>query len=288
MELIKDLGTKKPKPDSNYKKRYGIYACPFCNKHFECKTAAVKNGKRSCGCVTRELPQGTTNMVFEFISAKGLDYATPGSKYRTTMWEVRCPVCQEISIRTRSSVVNGRVTKCRTCADKTRDTTTGRKSAEQYDNDLKAAHGDDIIRLGPYINSSTKTKHKCICGHIWDVLPSNLLHGSACPYCCKYGFKEDKPALLYYFKVTGSSGHAWKIGVTNLDIIKRYSVKERQAISDIVTKTYKLGAEALEKEAEILETFKDYKYNGPQLLLRGNTELFVKDIKEEVQCIMSQ
>ena len=286
MKLIEDLGMRKPSTESKYTKRYGIYECPFCLKHFESKVASVINGKRSCGCVTRELPLGTTNMVFEFISDEGLQYATEATKHRTTMWKVRCPKCMNVSIRTRSSVVDGKVMQCKDCANKTRDTTTGRKSEEEYDKDLLDTHKGSIVRLGDYINSSSKILHKCVCGNSWKVLPSNVLHGSACPVCCKYGFKEDKPAILYYFKVTGKYTHAWKIGVTNLNLESRYSYKERLAISDVLTKQFATGKEARDKEKLILEMFKDDMYVGPRLLLRGNTELINKDILKEVKCIM--
>ena len=78
MKLIEDLGMRKPSTESKYTKRYGIYECPFCLKHFESKVASVINGKRSCGCVTKELPLRTTNMVFVFIYYEGLADAKEG------------------------------------------------------------------------------------------------------------------------------------------------------------------------------------------------------------------
>lgn len=52
LKLIKDLGSQKPKPTSNYKARYGLYECPFCQTHFKTRVNSVKQGKtRSCGCL---------------------------------------------------------------------------------------------------------------------------------------------------------------------------------------------------------------------------------------------
>ena len=54
MKLIKDLGMKLPKETSKQKKRYGLYACPICEKHFETQTGNIKSGRttkcKSCAC----------------------------------------------------------------------------------------------------------------------------------------------------------------------------------------------------------------------------------------------
>lgn len=46
MKLIQDLGIKNL---GNYKKRFGLYECPICKKHFEASTSSVKN-KLSTKC----------------------------------------------------------------------------------------------------------------------------------------------------------------------------------------------------------------------------------------------
>lgn len=45
-------------------------------------------------------------------------------------------------------------------------------------------HANDIELLDDYINRRTKMRCKCkVCGHIWEVTPSNLLSGRGCPKC---------------------------------------------------------------------------------------------------------
>jgi hypothetical protein len=57
--LIQDLGCFKPKPTSNYKRRYGIFECPYCGKIFRTDTVEVNKGRIvSCGCHLMSLLKG--------------------------------------------------------------------------------------------------------------------------------------------------------------------------------------------------------------------------------------
>jgi len=87
-------------------------------------------------------------------------------------------------------------------------------------------------------------------------------------------YKLDKPAILYYIKV----GEAYKIGVTNRTVKERFSVKELETITILHIEHFTIGAEAYKKEQEILRTYKEFKYEGEDLLKTGNTELFTVDI----------
>lgn len=55
MKLIKDLGLRLPKLSSKQKKRYGIYECPKCKKHFEAQTYKVNAGQSQCASCARKL-----------------------------------------------------------------------------------------------------------------------------------------------------------------------------------------------------------------------------------------
>jgi transposase-like protein len=50
--LIKDLGMMNPKEKSKYKKRFGLYECPYCKKQFKAMTSNILKGNtkkcRSC------------------------------------------------------------------------------------------------------------------------------------------------------------------------------------------------------------------------------------------------
>lgn len=52
--------------------------------------------------------------------------------------------------------------------------------------------GDEYTFLDPYVNANTKirVKHNK-CGNIYEVQPSNFLHGGRCPYCAGYIKKTD-------------------------------------------------------------------------------------------------
>ena len=64
MKLIKDLGRRKPKEKSSYKKRFGLYECPICFKHFETMTDSVTSGKstqcKSCAGSLSGVTHGMT------------------------------------------------------------------------------------------------------------------------------------------------------------------------------------------------------------------------------------
>ena len=53
MKLIQDLGTRPQGKDKIFMRRFGIYECPICKKHFETSTNSVKQKKtlhcRYCG-----------------------------------------------------------------------------------------------------------------------------------------------------------------------------------------------------------------------------------------------
>lgn len=127
---------------------------------------------------------------------------------------------------------------------------------------------------------NTKTKVDIICPKhgLFQQKAGAHLAGSGCSKCTATGFNASKPGLLYYFKVTDGVNTAWKIGITNHSIKRRYSLGERLRISDIVSVWYEQGQEAYDEEQRLLNKFKESLYTGPNLLIIGNTELFNKDI----------
>lgn len=59
-----------------------------------------------------------------------------------------------------------------------------RKTHEKFVQEVYDLVGDEYTVLGKYKNTSThiKMKHN-ICGHEWNVVPRNFLHGTRCPKC---------------------------------------------------------------------------------------------------------
>lgn len=107
-------------------------------------------------------------------------------------------------------------------------------------------------------------------------IAGNHLLGKGCSGCAIGGFDTHKPAILYYLSV--DHGQAYKIGITNKSIKKRYSKSERERIKVIKTWKYTYGKEALEKETAIKNRFQYAQYKGKDLLESGNSELFTHDI----------
>ena len=62
MKLIKDLGVIYPTKTAKQKVRCGIYECPYCQKHFQTRTATVKFGSstkcKSCSVSIKGITHG--------------------------------------------------------------------------------------------------------------------------------------------------------------------------------------------------------------------------------------
>jgi len=86
LTLIKDLGCIKPKPTSNYKKRYGLYKCSCGNELTVAITAVKNNHTRSCGCLRKEVSKDTltthglrNHRIYDFW--KNMMYRCYGKNY---------------------------------------------------------------------------------------------------------------------------------------------------------------------------------------------------------------
>ena len=102
------------------------------------------------------------------------------------------------------------------------------------------------------------------------------LNGVGCPARAKYGFDPNIPAIVYYLRISG--GKAYKIGITNRDVVSRYQKSDLDQIHIVKIWSYKVGGAAKLYEAKLLEKFKNAKYSGPDLLSSGNSELFSFDV----------
>jgi hypothetical protein len=107
----------------------------------------------------------------------------------------------------------------------------------------------------------------------------NHLKGRGCPSCAVSGFQPNKPAYLYYLKVTTNNGQVlYKIGVTNRTVNERFNLTDLAKIEIVKQKLYENGQDALDWETKLKRQFKEYQYKGPDILSSGNTELFTEDI----------
>ena len=79
--------------------------------------------------------------------------------------------------------------------------------------------------------------------------------------------------------MTDNSETLYKIGITNLNVQKRFPNVDLARIRVIKTWSYESGAEAAKREISVLQEFSDDLYTGVDVLIgSGNTELFVRDV----------
>lgn len=128
-----------------------------------------------------------------------------------------------------------------------------------------------------YTTAISDIKVKCNrCSMTFVTKAYQHLANGACPTCDSKRFDFTKPAILYYLRVNG--GQAYKIGITNYSVEKRYSKEELTRLHILKTWEYAIGKDAHAAEQYYLNEYKHAKYNGDPLLVSGNTELFAYDV----------
>ena len=229
------------------------------------------HGCSRCGELARSLTQ------IEFIKkAKEIhnSYYSYAKSVYTNTDSVIIIICPEHGEFTQNAREHLRGKRCTACVNLKRHTTS--ELLER----IKSVHGD-VYDYSEFLFVSSRQKVKILCpkhGSFWQK-PYDHLEGRGCPSCAKGGFDQNKPAILYYLKVTANTQETlYKIGITNKSVNERFSVKDLQKIEVLSFKCYEIGADAYEEEQRILKKYKKYKYNGPAILESGNTELFSKNI----------
>lgn len=153
-------------------------------------------------------------------------------------------------------------------------------NADSYNLKLKNA-GIKYYIIGEFISVDTKIKTQCeCCNHIWDANPSNIIYNnSGCPICAKFGFDPTKPAIYYYIKL--KDYELYKGGITNNTVKKRFP-GDYKLMEELFIIPFELGKDAHKFEQHILKEFSEYKYTGENILKSGNTEIFTKNILEDL------
>ena len=82
-------------------------------------------------------------------------------------------------------------------------------------------------------NSRRKSPIECLaCGLAWETTPGSLSSGTGCPDCAETGFKQGKPAFLYF--IQDPQRGARKIGISNEDPRDtRLSAHRRNGFSEV-------------------------------------------------------
>lgn len=133
-----------------------------------------------------------------------------------------------------------------------------------------------------YVRNDCKVKISCKEHGEFEQSPNNHLAGNGCPKCADYlrGLSYYmEPTLLYYIRINKSTP-LFKIGITlsRLGVTERFR-KEKFSYHTLRVIEYPTGDKAYVEEQRILNSFKEFKYKGVDVLKEGgNSELFTKDV----------
>lgn len=158
-----------------------------------------------------------------------------------------------------------------------------RLTTEEFIKRAKIVHGNKY----DYSFVVYKTAHQkveIICqehGAFWQSPATHTMGNKAgCPGCAISGFDQTKPGMLYYLAVlTDNYETLYKIGITNLNVEKRFPNADLARIRTIRTWSFNEGRLAAKRELDILKEYSDDLYTGPDILVgSGNSELFIRDV----------
>lgn len=162
---------------------------------------------------------------------------------------------------------------CQECVGRKKRTT------EEFIHLALALHGEYYdYSLVEYSNAHSKVLISCPEHGLFEQIARDHLEGK--PQCCaNTGFKSDKPAILYYLRVTSSDKKKlYKIGITNRSVSDRFYYHDLEKIEVIEIVEFDRGRDAYDLEQLYLRESSEFAYSGPPVLSSGNTELFVKDV----------
>ena len=246
---------------------------------FNIKAYIHINGQGCPKCSNVQASINNTRSTIEFTEAAHkkhnnfYDYSKANYINSKTSLTITCPIHGDFE-QTPVGHIAGR--GCRDCGI-LRIANSKRSSVGTFINKSNILHANmyDYSKVS-YVNNSSKVTIICPKHGEFKQAPNTHLSGSGCPMCSKSGFDPSKPGLLYYLSI--NNGEAYKIGITNLSISKRFTVKDLKKIRIVHQVHYKNGQDAYDEEQKYLKQFKEHKYIGPKLLSSGNTELFNIDI----------
>ncbi len=219
--------------------------------------------------------QSTENVIKRFIEKHEdrYDYSKVNFKRMKSNVEIICKIHGSF-YQTPEGHVRGQ--GCSKCAGNSLKTTY------QFIQEANQTH-DSFYKYPntKYINSRTTVEILCPThGFFWQRTEDHL-NGHGCPKCSISSFKNDLPAILYYFKDTTTN--LYKIGITNKKIYERFGSKMKE-IELIETWSFDEGKEAYNSEQKILKKFNEFRTQNPNFKkIGGYTEFFTKDIIDEIR-----
>lgn len=165
---------------------------------------------------------------------------------------------------------------CKKCGQ-LNQTTKMQKSLNKFMEEANNVHSNKYnYSKVNYVNTHTHVEIICPEHGVFLAAPHEHLKAKyGCPSCATTGFNPSNPAILYYVSV--DSTH-YKIGITNNDVSKRFSRKERDRMKIIKTWEFELGSDAKKAEQLLLDIFSKHIAEGYSELDSGNTEVFTHDV----------
>lgn len=251
---------------TNNKNKHEVQ-CKICDGKSQVSLSHLNRGNNSCShCAGtyRMNPDEIYQMCLSY-DIKILDEIV-GIKSR---YNAECLVCGYY-FKTNPSLTKNRGYGCPKCA---------KKVLRTHDEVVK-----QVSDLGyTYVSGGESTFDElvviCDKGHEHRTHVHGLLNkGRMCSLCSKTGFSKDKPAILYYLRVESPVGPLYKIGITNRSVKERFPRSDLEKITILREIPFENGSDAFDLEQYYLNIFKDFKYNGQEVLKSGNTELFTRNL----------
>lgn len=258
--------------------------CKVHNKIFEVSPNKHLQGQGCQLCAYQKRSQDKCKDLNHFI-AKSVkkhgslyDYADSVYTKASNHIIIKCNTCNSYFKQIAALHMNG--AGCSKC-EHDRGMSIQRHTTESFIAAAKKVHLNKYLYTHTVYGKNNTTKVKVICttcNQTTKVIPSNFLMGTrpACLCVSSAGYSDNKPGILYYLSI--NNGEAFKIGITNKTVCKRYNSVDLEKIQIIRIWKFENGKEARDLETRILRQFKKFKYTGPDLLQTGNSELFNTDV----------
>jgi len=146
-----------------------------------------------------------------------------------------------------------------------------------------------------YLGADKQIEIKCKIHGIFSQRALSHLKGHGCKKCAVenklkvatlgktsgFIFFLNKPTKLYYVKIETPQGYLYKIGITTKAVKERFRPRNGKPpikYTLLALRVYPTGSMAFKREQEIIRKFAEYTYDGLDVLHKGNTELFTKDV----------
>ena len=198
----------------------------FPDEYFISTRGSLKNGHFPCGC-----SEGRRWLPFQYIvlanrSSNG-SYIVHGfaEEFHGNETKVECECCidghrWQVKLYHLISSKSG----CPECAVRRR-TDILRKDYETVISQIKVACDlkgyKFICFVSGYRNKDSKLYYECPNHGVRLIRCSDLLRGSSCSMCAKYGYKENQSGWFYVYEWSHGSNDFIKFGVTNRNLKSR-------------------------------------------------------------------